>query len=237
MWARGDHHEAVRWLRRAAEAASDAGQDLRAVALAKTAADLTAALQLPPSIPPPAAAPAPPPVAAAVAPPPSRPHPPKPRDDTQTEITAKIPPHSRPDRAVFDEGEMIHDRTIPDVIEAQRSPPPPPSRSRNAPPMRSSPSAAPPPPSRSSPSASPPPPMRSSPSAAPPPMRSSPSAAPPAMAVRPRQALRVSVTPSPDDKTLLLVRPLLDDEAAPAGTHEAILTALEPGAHLLSKKR
>jgi hypothetical protein len=45
------------------------------------------------------------------------------------------------------------------------------------------------------------------------------------------------VTLSPDDKTLMLVRALLDDEPVPAGAHEAILTALEPGAHLLSKKR
>ncbi len=39
MWARGDAHEAVRWLRRAAEAAGDAGNDERALGLARAAAD------------------------------------------------------------------------------------------------------------------------------------------------------------------------------------------------------
>src|SRR5262245_30646536 len=53
MWARGDTHEAVRWLRRAAEAAGDAGNDMRAVTLARAAADLTNALALPPSVMPP----------------------------------------------------------------------------------------------------------------------------------------------------------------------------------------
>jgi hypothetical protein len=57
------------------------------------------------------------------------------------------------------------------------------------------------------------------------------------MAYRQRQTLRVSVTPSPDEKNLLLVRPLADDEPLPEGSHEALITALEPGAHLLSKKR
>lgn len=56
MWSRGDSHEAIRWLRRAAEAAGDNGADMRAVALARAAADLTTALDIPPSIPPPAPA-------------------------------------------------------------------------------------------------------------------------------------------------------------------------------------
>jgi hypothetical protein len=47
----------------------------------------------------------------------------------------------------------------------------------------------------------------------------------------------VAVEPSPVDKSLLVVRVLAEDEAVPAGAHEAILTALEPGAHLLSRKR
>lgn len=40
MWARGDHSEGIKWVRRAAEAASEAENDLRAVELAKAAADL-----------------------------------------------------------------------------------------------------------------------------------------------------------------------------------------------------
>lgn len=43
--AQGDAQEALRWVRRAAEAASDDGNDLRALALARTAADLSSELQ------------------------------------------------------------------------------------------------------------------------------------------------------------------------------------------------
>jgi hypothetical protein len=35
----------------------------------------------------------------------------------------------------------------------------------------------------------------------------------------------------------LFVQVLGDDEPVPEGAHEALLAALEPGAHLLSKKR
>jgi hypothetical protein len=41
MWARGDHAEGIKWVRRAAEAASEAERDARALELAKAAADLT----------------------------------------------------------------------------------------------------------------------------------------------------------------------------------------------------
>src|SRR5262245_36454255 len=41
MWARGDHAEGIKWVRRAAEAASEADNDGRALELAKAAADLT----------------------------------------------------------------------------------------------------------------------------------------------------------------------------------------------------
>src|SRR5260221_8741499 len=40
MWARGDHLEGIKWVRRAAEAASEAENDSRALELAKVAADL-----------------------------------------------------------------------------------------------------------------------------------------------------------------------------------------------------
>lgn len=43
QFARGDRAEALKWLRRAAEAASEAEHDSRALELAKAAADLTAA--------------------------------------------------------------------------------------------------------------------------------------------------------------------------------------------------
>ena len=41
MWARGEHAEGIKWVRRAAEAASEAEDDVRALELAKSAADLT----------------------------------------------------------------------------------------------------------------------------------------------------------------------------------------------------
>jgi hypothetical protein len=53
LWGKGDVREALRWLRRAAETAGELGDDLRAVGLARAAAELTAELQIPPSIPPP----------------------------------------------------------------------------------------------------------------------------------------------------------------------------------------
>lgn len=45
MWARGDHVEAIKWVRRAAEAASECEADDRALALAKAAADLTSLVE------------------------------------------------------------------------------------------------------------------------------------------------------------------------------------------------
>jgi hypothetical protein len=57
MWSRGDLIDAIKWVRRAAEAASDAEQDQRALDLAKAAADLQnqvgGASAQPPSQPPP----------------------------------------------------------------------------------------------------------------------------------------------------------------------------------------
>ena len=128
------------------------------------------------------------------------------------------------------------DYTIPDGLEAVR----PPDSYRPPAPAQPQP-AGPPPLRRSSPVAAPPPsrPAPSSPAAAPPsrPASSSPSTAPSALALRPRQALRVAVEPSPDDKNLLLVRPLAEGEPVPEHMHEAVLTALEAGAHLISRKR
>jgi hypothetical protein len=49
MWARGDHAEGIKWVRRAAEAASEAESDERALELAKAVADLTALIAKPAS--------------------------------------------------------------------------------------------------------------------------------------------------------------------------------------------
>lgn len=64
LWA-NDARESLRWLRRAAEAASDAGDDLRSVHLARAAADLRSAAGIQGSLPPPAS----------MAPPPAQPGP------------------------------------------------------------------------------------------------------------------------------------------------------------------
>ena len=61
QWARGDRIEALKWLRRAAEAASEAEKDSRALELAKAAADLSTPSMPPPSRPPPAMTPKAPP--------------------------------------------------------------------------------------------------------------------------------------------------------------------------------
>src|SRR5262245_10852568 len=58
LWGRGERAEALKWLRRAAEAASDANADARALELFKMAADISSRLTNPP---PPGSIPAPPP--------------------------------------------------------------------------------------------------------------------------------------------------------------------------------
>jgi hypothetical protein len=60
LWSRGDTTESLRWLRKAAESASDEGADLRSLQLAKAAAELRAKLfgtSEPPRSPAPATAP------------------------------------------------------------------------------------------------------------------------------------------------------------------------------------
>ncbi len=51
MWARGDHADGIKWVRKAAEAASEAEHDSRALELAKAAADLAALLARRSSLP------------------------------------------------------------------------------------------------------------------------------------------------------------------------------------------
>lgn len=53
LWNRGDPSEALRWLRRAAEAAGDSGDDMRAVALAKAVAELNSSSEKPRVVKPP----------------------------------------------------------------------------------------------------------------------------------------------------------------------------------------
>jgi hypothetical protein len=174
MWGRGDAREAVRWLRRAAEAAGASGNDMRAVALARAAADLTTAMKIPPSIAPPAGA----------------------SDDGHDDAITPVPAAPHVPRGPVPEADWTdNERTIPErpAVEAPTGHTEPPARS--------------------------------------------PSVTPGGAALRPRQALHVAVQPSADDRGLLLVRPLGEGEPLPDGCHEALLVALEPGVHLLSKRR
>jgi len=54
VWSQGDRRAALSWLRRAAEAAAEAGADSRALQLARAGADLRSALEIPRTLPPPA---------------------------------------------------------------------------------------------------------------------------------------------------------------------------------------
>jgi hypothetical protein len=60
LFRTGERLDALRWLRRAAERAEESGDDVRAVHLARSAADLSTALQSVPPPPPPASEPPPP---------------------------------------------------------------------------------------------------------------------------------------------------------------------------------
>lgn len=109
MWARGDHLEGIKWVRKAAEAASDAEDDTRALELAKAASELTtliarrsrAALgegpghavpSAHPEPPPPQAPPAKLPVPPKSAPPAARSAPPIPLPSR----ASSAPPHAQP---------------------------------------------------------------------------------------------------------------------------------------------
>jgi hypothetical protein len=54
LWGQGERREALQWVRRAAEAAAETGQDDRALALAKAGAELRTHLEIPRTVPPPA---------------------------------------------------------------------------------------------------------------------------------------------------------------------------------------
>jgi hypothetical protein len=53
VWLQGDRRAALSWIRRAAEAAAEAGTDQRALELARSAAELRSTLEIPRTLPPP----------------------------------------------------------------------------------------------------------------------------------------------------------------------------------------
>jgi hypothetical protein len=54
LWGQGERREALQWVRRAAEAAAEGGEDDRALQLAKMGAELRSTLEIPRTLPPPA---------------------------------------------------------------------------------------------------------------------------------------------------------------------------------------
>lgn len=219
LWKRGDTQDAIRWLRRAAESAEEAGNDTRALALARTAADLSSGTER-----------------KAPRPPSDRPLPARTGDidpSVAAALQVRTGPRSFP--------------TPPPPPSVSR--PPPPSASRPPPPANASPESRAVPPAAdrlpSAPQASGPAPTpKSAPAAAPAPAKAPRSPATDALSELMRAdgapvktnratsptalgALRVSVRRSPEDPRLLVARLLGPEESAPKGEKNAILVATE----------
>jgi hypothetical protein len=116
MYARGDRSDALKWLRRAAESASEAQADDRALELAKAAADLATIVGPTPSmIPPPPTRPSQAPQAAAAPAPPPRPLPTPSRPPP-----APTPPPSRPAPVTKTASAPLPARTAPAAAPTPR---------------------------------------------------------------------------------------------------------------------
>jgi hypothetical protein len=221
LWENGDTEEALRWFSRAAEAAEQAGNDRRALDLARAVADLKDGLAASaaqpaapvPSAPPPAAPPPLPAPAASVAP-----------------AAAPAPPPTG---------------QAPKLVT--RPPPPPSARKSVAP---TPPSMRPRPPEATTAKSFTGPQTVEAPAAerpAPPPETASPAKAIKADAIKAdaikadaqgnagkTERLRVSVKSSVRDPNLLLVRILGAGQSVPAGCHEAFLSPAQSGIDLRS---
>lgn len=154
MWARGDHSEGIKWVRRAAEAASEAEQDVRAVELAKAAADLQGMitrmsitdkgsernLKAASSSPKP-----PPPVPRSANPPPNAPNASGPVS-APTATSRSIPPISRGAPSTKQSGApppKTSGRSVPPIPLPSKASSPPPPGSASKPPEPTSAKAAP----------------------------------------------------------------------------------------------
>jgi hypothetical protein len=245
--AKGDTHEAVRWLRRAAESAGEAGDDARALALSRKAADLHEALEanpppssaprlsaapasvprpsaVPASVPRPSAAPtsataaSPPPPSARVSKPPPLPPPLPSQPEASAASASPLPP------------QLLGAPPLPSQPAAGAAPSLP---TPSTPPVTPRPSYPPPPSSR--PGFHPPvsrPPLAQ---ALPPPTSTSTVAAAPTPAPNgERHASRVSVTRSPTQHGVYEMRLLADGEPAPSDGSEGFLVMLDKNSTLLS---
>ena len=201
LFRTGERLDALRWLRRAAERAEEAGDDVRSVSLARSAADLSTELQ---SMPPPPVASASPPIASA--PPTTIASSPPPTSRRNDEAAALAPYDDFADKTAVDVHAPpvvrealqsgVHITELPDSQESPRSVTMP-SPSSSIPIVSGSPIA---------------------PQAAPPPAL--------------RQGLRVAVSADPTTPGTWLVRALGEGVAAPAGSDEALLIALDPHSQL-----
>jgi hypothetical protein len=242
LWRQGESAEAIRWLRRAAETAEALGDDMRALSLARVAAELQDNVEADQPPPPPAAGaeassePAPSPSDGP--PPPETPPPVEParsRSSRPPPTAPSVIPSARMVSISKDGMSSPTVRAVPVRVATayatrtsehpppvRRSEPPPPARRSDPPPARA-PSDPPPADARRSE----PPAARAHGSDAPPPLT---------RAEIPRidihTTVRVSVEPSPDDHLLLVVRILREGEQPPIGAREALLVPLQSGVDL-----
>lgn len=235
LWRQGDSREALKWLRRAAESAETEGDDMRALTLARAAAELKDRLPHLTSVPPP-------PTSAAPAPAPTRVSAPPSVAPSPSAAPASTAPRSQIPPAPALVSSLTTDLGLgPEKLEAW-SPP-----SSRAPAEAAAPAAA----AAAAPAATPAPVAAPAASAAPPPpaLVREAAAAPVAMAaadepaasVSPsvrassaegRVALRVSVEVLSKGSGSLLVRVLGEGEKAPSGAREALLVPLDAGVDL-----
>jgi hypothetical protein len=220
--ARGDTLEAVRWLRRAAESAGEAGDDERALALSRTAADLHDALDAKPapaSVTRLSAAPAsvPRPSAPSSAPPPT---------SARSATPPPLPSSHQPPSVVTSAPPVV--TSAPPVVTS--APPVTPS----APPV--TPSALPVAPStpQVTPRPSYPPPPSSRPGFHASPSRPPVAPSTPTTTSSARNATRVAINRSPTQPGVFEMRLLADGESAPASGSEGYLVMIDPTSTLLS---
>jgi hypothetical protein len=238
LWGIGDKQEAVRWLRRGAEAAEQAGNDLRAVRLARAAADLMGELETEssasdlPAAPNAEARPQPPPT-------PITPHSP-----AASGLSSRPPP-----------GPKLGSRPPPPPsaaraarVLATRSHPPPPApsaKTRSIPPTVAAVSTddKPTPPEAPAKSPSDGAMAKALRSPAPAKKRALPELERKSANVTDAEqgpdvwhAVRVSVKASARDPNLFIVRRLSDSKTAPPGTREALIMLMDSNADFLGDK-
>ena len=223
LWQNGEVEEAMRWIARAAEGAEQAGDDRRALELARALADLKDGLAGK-AEPPPEAAPKrvtrPPPLPGAETAPkfvPKAPPPPPPPPSARKASLPPTPPSMRP-------------RT-PEAVTMSSAAEPAPSPPTESPAAKHLPSAPPSPTNPvtvAKPSVSP---QKAAVSVSP--QKAAASVSPQKTSVAEEgDRLRVSVKSSVRDPDLLLVRVLRSGQSAPSGCHEAFLSPTESGLDL-----